>query len=406
MLLLTCPCCGVDRRGDRVRARRRGASEAEGPGPGTTRSRLPLRRAQPPRRAFRALAPRLRLRQVVPRRPLHRDAGGLRQPIRRRSRRRPRSSSPRSARGGRTGVAAVSARLAEGGRLIDRAGRWSSPGTAGRLQGYAGDTLASALLANGVTLVGRIFKYHRPRGIVASGVEEPNALVGLGAGRRLRAERARDHDAAPSGLEARSQNHWPSLEFDVGARRARGSRALLPAGFYYKTFIHPRAAWKHLFEPLIRRSAGLGAGAGAPADPDTLRQSTPMSTCWSSAAGSPGWPRPRGAARAARGCCWSSRPGIGAAGRWSTAPAIDGRRRRRTGSRRRWLSSTRCRTSRAAPRTTALGRLRPRLRAGGGAAGERARARRLWRIRARRIVIGDRGDRAAAGLRRQRPCRA
>ncbi len=161
----------------------------------------------------------------------------------------------------------MSGRLSRGGLLIDRDApvgfRWNGR----ELQGFAGDTLASALLANGQVLVGRSFKYHRPRGIVASGVEEPNALVGLGEGAEFEPNTRATTVDLREGLVARSQNHWPSLEWDLGA--VAGSLApVLPAGFYYKTFIHPRAAWKRLFEPAIRRSAGLGA-APVVADPDS-----------------------------------------------------------------------------------------------------------------------------------------
>jgi len=151
----------------------------------------------------------------------------------------------------------MSHRLPAGGRLIDRARPVEFTWNGHRLVGHAGDTLASALLANGRTLVGRSFKYHRPRGIVASGVEEPNALVGLGTGRRFEPNARATTTPLADGLVARSQNHWPSLERDVGAVAARLA-PVLPAGFYYKTFLWPRPAWKHLFEPAIRRSAGLG----------------------------------------------------------------------------------------------------------------------------------------------------
>src|SRR5690606_35936632 len=161
------------------------------------------------------------------------------------------------------GAGDMTARLATGGRLIDRTQplefRWNSR----IMRGYAGDTLASALLANGEMLVGRSFKYHRPRGVVASGVEEPNALVGLGRGRRFEPNARATTTELFQGLEARSQNHWPSLTFDLGGAAALVS-PILPAGFYYKTFLAPRAAWKHLFEPLIRRSAGLGAAPDRP----------------------------------------------------------------------------------------------------------------------------------------------
>ncbi|MBA3325423.1 MAG: (2Fe-2S)-binding protein, partial [Rhodobacteraceae bacterium] len=157
----------------------------------------------------------------------------------------------------------MSRRLGTGGARIDRARRVGFSWNGRPLQGYAGDTLASALLANGETLVGRSFKYHRPRGIVASGVEEPNALVGIRAGGAFEPNARATIVPLVEGLAARSQNHWPSLERDFGAVAARAA-GLLPAGFYYKTFLQPRAAWKHVFEPLIRRSAGLGAAPTRP----------------------------------------------------------------------------------------------------------------------------------------------
>lgn len=151
----------------------------------------------------------------------------------------------------------MSTRLQKGGRLIDRSTRAEFMFNGKRLSGHQGDTLASALLANDQMLVGRSFKYHRPRGIVAAGPEEPNALLHLGQGERFEPnQRATTTELFP-GLISSSQNHWPSLEYDVGVVNNYVSR-FLPAGFYYKTFIHPRAAWKHFFEPIIRHSAGLG----------------------------------------------------------------------------------------------------------------------------------------------------
>jgi len=151
----------------------------------------------------------------------------------------------------------MSTRLAKGGRLIDRSTRAEFTFNGRRMIGHAGDTLASALLANDQMLVGRSFKYHRPRGIVAAGPEEPNALVTLGRADRVEPNQRATTTELFSGLESASQNHWPSLDFDVGVANNYLSR-FLPAGFYYKTFIYPRAAWKHLFEPIIRHSAGLG----------------------------------------------------------------------------------------------------------------------------------------------------
>lgn len=169
----------------------------------------------------------------------------------------------------------MSTRLATGGRLIDRTTRAEFTFNGKRMAGHAGDTLASALLANDQMLVGRSFKYHRPRGIVASGPEEPNALVNLGRADRLEPNQRATTTELFAGLESSSQNHWPSLEFDVGVANNYLSR-FLPAGFYYKTFMQPRAAWKHVFEPIIRQSAGLGS---APKEPDADRYEYAYAFC-------------------------------------------------------------------------------------------------------------------------------
>ncbi|SDY09632.1 sarcosine oxidase subunit alpha family protein [Citreimonas salinaria] len=162
----------------------------------------------------------------------------------------------------------MSTRLATGGRLIDRSRQVSFTFDGTTLRGHPGDTLASALLASGRTLVGRSFKYHRPRGVIASGAEEPNALVGLGQGDRFEPNARATTTELFDGLQAASQNCWPSLDYDVGAVNAALSR-FLPAGFYYKMFIHPRAFWKHVYEPFIRHSAGLGRAPAVEArDPD------------------------------------------------------------------------------------------------------------------------------------------
>ena len=161
----------------------------------------------------------------------------------------------------------MSTRLARGGRLIDRSSPQSFTFNGRHLRGFAGDTLASALLANGQMLMGRSFKYHRPRGVVASGPEEPNALVTLGTGARMEPNQRATTTEIFDGLAAASQNHWPSLDYDVGVVNTLVSR-FLPAGFYYKTFMWPRGFWKHVFEPVIRQSAGLGP---APKDRDADR---------------------------------------------------------------------------------------------------------------------------------------
>jgi len=130
-----------------------------------------------------------------------------------------------------------------------------------------GDTLASALLANGVHLMGRSFKYHRPRGALSAGAEEPNALVGVhrDAARKVPNVRATVQEVY-DGLTAVSQNRWPSLSFDVGAVNSIAA-PMFAAGFYYKTFMWPKSAWKGVYEPNIRAAAGLGVAPDRP-DPD------------------------------------------------------------------------------------------------------------------------------------------
>ena len=158
-----------------------------------------------------------------------------------------------------------------GGGRIDRTQRRKFRFDGRDYQGVAGDTLASALLANGVHLVGRSFKYHRPRGLLSAGAEEPNGLVTVrrDAARvtpNLRATQVELYE----GLDALSQNRWPSLQFDVG-RINDWLSPLFPAGFYYKTFMWPKGAWKSLYEPVIRRAAGLGVAPTEP-DPDRYAQ--------------------------------------------------------------------------------------------------------------------------------------
>ncbi len=137
-----------------------------------------------------------------------------------------------------------------------------------KLTGREGDTLASALLANGIHLIGRSFKYHRPRGILSAGCEEPNALVGTtrGPGRFEPNTRATIAEVF-EGFRANSQNRWPSLRFDVGAVND-SLYMLFSAGFYYKTFMWPKSFWNKVYEPVIRGAAGLGAPP-TEVDPDT-----------------------------------------------------------------------------------------------------------------------------------------
>ena len=151
-----------------------------------------------------------------------------------------------------------------GGR-IDRTVPLSFTFDGKNYQGFQGDTLASALLANGVRVVGRSFKYHRPRGILGAGFEEPNALVQLGDGARTEPNTQATRVELFDGLTATSQNRWPSLQFDISAINGLFHR-LLPAGFYYKTFMAPANLWM-TYEKIIRRAAGMGR-APTQMDPD------------------------------------------------------------------------------------------------------------------------------------------
>ena len=172
-------------------------------------------------------------------------------------------------------------RLPDGGR-IDRSQKLRFHFDGRPLEGYQGDTLASALLANDVFLVGRSFKYHRPRGVMSAGAEETNALVAVGEGGRLDTNSRATMVELYDGLVAQSLNRWPSLGFDVSA--INGWLApFLVAGFYYKTFMWPRRLWQSLYEPAIRRMAGIGAALRSPIPTATTR-CTGTATCWSSAA--------------------------------------------------------------------------------------------------------------------------
>ena len=156
-------------------------------------------------------------------------------------------------------------RLGTGGQ-IDRTRKISFRFDGQYFKGHPGDTLASALLANGVRLMGRSFKYHRPRGVLTAGSEEPNALVELRTGGRQEPNTRATTIELFDGLQAKSQNAWPNLKFDALAINDRLSN-FLTAGFYYKTFMWPAAFWEKLYEPIIRRAAGLGS-ITTQADPD------------------------------------------------------------------------------------------------------------------------------------------
>ena len=163
----------------------------------------------------------------------------------------------------------------EGWGRVDRACPLSFTFNGRAYRGYRGDTLASALLANGVGLVARSFKFHRPRGIFTAGSEEPSALVQLEEGAWTEPNTRATMVELYEGLRARSQNCWPSVAFDVGA--LSGAFApFFPAGFYYKTFMWPKNWWKRVYEPIIRQAAGMGR---APTVPDPDRYSARFAHC-------------------------------------------------------------------------------------------------------------------------------
>jgi len=171
----------------------------------------------------------------------------------------------------RAGARAEPFRL-PGGGLIDRTKLLEFTFDGNPYAGHPGDTLASALLACGVRFVGRSFKYHRPRGILSAGPEEPNALITLRSNDQLEPNTRATVIELYDGLEALSQNRWPSLRFDLLAVN-QFAGALLAAGFYYKTFKWPASFWEKVYEPLIRRAAGLG-GASLSPDPNLYEKVT------------------------------------------------------------------------------------------------------------------------------------
>ena len=262
--------------------------------------------------------------------------------------------------------------------------------------GLGGDTLASALLANGVRLVGRSFKYHRPRGIQAAGSEEPNALVELRDGARREPNTPATMIELFAGLQATSQNRFPSLRFDLMA--VNGLFApLVKAGFYYKTFMWPASFWERLYEPLIRRAAGLGRASGV-ADPDLYERANLFCDVLVIGAGPAGLAAALVAGRrgarvvlcdedclpggrllaeravvdglAGRGLGGGGRGGVGGLAGGAGAAPDDGVRRLRP--RHLWRTGTRD---------------RPSFSAGASAIRSRAPRQRYWRIVARRAVL-------------------
>ncbi len=150
-------------------------------------------------------------------------------------------------------------RLDKGG-LINRDKKISFTFNRKKYFGYEGDTLASALLANGVHLVGRSFKYHRPRGFFGAGVDEPYAIVQMNRNNEVDPNVRATEQELFEGLEAKSVNCWPNVDFDIGAINNFLNK-FFPAGFYYKTFMWPKSFWYKIYEPIIRKAAGFGSAS-------------------------------------------------------------------------------------------------------------------------------------------------
>jgi sarcosine oxidase subunit alpha len=278
-------------------------------------------------------------------------------------------------------------RLAAGG-CIDRTRPLSFSFDGVPMEGYAGDTLASALLANGVSTVGRSFKYHRRRGIHAAGLEEPNAIVTVGDGARAVPNLKATQVPLYQGLVARSVNRWPSLGFDVGAIAGLFAR-FLPAGFYYKTFMRPD--W-HLFEPAIRRAAGLGE-APARDDPDRYEKLSAHCDVLVVGAGPAGLAATRAAAASGARVILAEHDDELGGRLLADASSIDGM------AGAEWARHTLKGLADAADlrilrRTTVFGYYDHNLLGAyeqlvppGAIAPEGASAGRLWRIRAKRVVL-------------------
>ncbi len=215
-------------------------------------------------------------------------------------------------------------RIAGSGRLTPaRTARFTFDGRT--LTALEGDTVASALLANGIHLVGRSFKYHRPRGILSAGAEEPNALLDISrdAARRQPNVRATVQEVF-DGMKVESQNRWPSLAFDVGGFNDLLS-PFFAAGFYYKTFMWPKAAWHKIYEPFIRRAAGLGV-APTEADPDHYASRYAHCDVLVIGAGVAGLSAALAASKAgAKVILCDEQPEVGGALRYESGTTIDGK---------------------------------------------------------------------------------
>jgi sarcosine oxidase subunit alpha len=256
-----------------------------------------------------------------------------------------------------------------------------------------GDTVASALLANGVHLVGRSFKYHRPRGILSAGPEEPNALIDVSrdAARRQPNVRAPVQEVF-DGMKVESQNRWPSLSFDIGGVNNLLS-PFFAAGFYYKTFMWPKAAWEKVYEPFIRKAAGLGV-APTEEDPDHYANRYAYCDVLVAGAGVAGLSAALAAAEAgARVILVDEQPEVGGALHYDMSVTIDGQ------SGYEWAQATAVRLKAmenvtVLTRTTAFGYynhnfvgLVERVTDHLSKPDRKLPRERLWQVRAKRVVL-------------------
>jgi len=280
-------------------------------------------------------------------------------------------------------------RNASGG-LIDRSRTISFTFDGRRLEGHPGDTLASALLANGVTLMGRSFKYHRPRGVLGAGVEEPNALVGVGTGGRFEPNTRATDLFLYEGLTALSQNRWPSLALDAGAV-TQAIAPFIPAGFYYKTFFGGPKRWA-FYERFIRRAAGLGNPPTSP-EADTFDHRAAFCDVLVVGAGPAGLTAAQAAALAGARVILAEQDGRLGGGLLRDPALIEGE------DGLAWADGiatlVRERSGRVLTRTTAAGfydhglvnLVERRIEAGQAPAS--GIAQRIWHVRAKRVVLAQ-----------------